>query len=157
MGMAGEHIECETCLATFRPDVLAYQPGKRTPELAAEYQRAMRRVLALIVAADGVIRDPEIDGVQEVFEAVTGRRLSREDVLEEVDEVRRAPTTVARYLAAVVGLLNDYGKEQVLRAAALISAVDGQVHDTERRMLRRVGGVLGLDPARVAGVLRELS
>lgn len=157
MGTAGEHIECAECLATFRPEILAYEAGDATPEVMAEYQRALRRVLALIVAADGVIREPEIDGVREVFEAVTGRRLTPDEVLAEVDELRRSPKSVARYLAAIVGYLNEHGKEQVLRGAALISRVDGSVHESERRMLRRVGGVMGLEPTRTEAILGEMT
>lgn len=157
MGTAGEYIECGRCLATFRPEVLAYDAGDETPRVMAEYQRAVARVLALMMAADGVILDPEIEAVQEVFEAVTGRRLTLEDVAEEVDAVGRAPTSVARYLAAVVGFLNEHGREQVLRAAALISCSDGQVHPNERRVLRRLAGVMGLEPTRTDAILAELS
>lgn len=157
MGTAGEYIECDRCLSTFRPEVLAYDAGRDTSRVMAEYQRAVARVLALMVAADGAVRDPEIEAVQEVFEAVTGRRLTLEEVAEEVDEAARTPTSVARYLAAVVGFLNEYGREQVLRAAALVSCSDGHVHESERRVLRRLAGVMGLEPTRTDEILAELS
>ena len=157
MGTEGEYIECDRCLATFRPEVLAYDAGRETSRVTAEYQRAVARVLALMVAADGTVRDPEIEAVQEVFEAVTGRRLTLEEVTEEVEAAARTPTSVARYLAAVVGFLNEYGREQVLRAAALVSCSDGHVHESERRVLRRLAGVMGLEPTRTDEILAELS
>lgn len=155
MGTSGEYIECEVCLSTFRPEVLAFDAGSASSRVQVEYQRAMRRVLALLAAADGVLREPEIATVQWVYEAVSGKRLSREEVIAEVDEVGRYPTTVARYLARVVGYLNDYGKEQVLRAAASISSSDGDVHEREARMLRRLGGVMAMEPGRVEAVIGE--
>lgn len=157
MGTAGEYIECSRCQATFRPEVLAYDAGRDTARVMAEYQRAVARVLALMVAADGAIQAAEIEAVQEVFEAVTGRRLTLDEVSQEVDAVAHAPASVARYLAAVVGFLNEYGREQVLRAAALISCADGQVHENERRMLRRLAGVMGIEPTRTDAVLAELA
>ncbi len=153
LGRYGEYVECAHCLSTFRPEVLAYTAGERTPHAIAEYQRAMRRILALMVAADGVVRERELVTVQRIFEAVAGKRLSRDEVLAEVRDTARAPTTAARFLARVVGYLNDYGKEQVLRAAALVSHCDGHLDARECDVVRRLGGVLRLEKARVEGIL----
>ncbi len=148
-GVCGEYVECQTGLATFRPEVLAYEAGARTPAAVAEYQRAMRRILALLVAADGKVRDREIVTVQRIFEAVTGKQLTAVQVRAEVQEVGRTPTTAARFLARVVGYLNEYGKEQILRAAALVSRCDGELHAREAEVVRRLGGVLKLPPRRI--------
>jgi uncharacterized tellurite resistance protein B-like protein len=152
-GRWGEYIECAACLATYRPEVLAYDAGAATHRVMAEYQRVMRRVLALMVVTDGRIAEPEIATVRDIFEAVSGRRLSRDDVLDETRAVVRQPMTVARYLAGVLGHLNDYGKEQILRAAAMVARADGATHESERSMVRRLGGVLRVERLRVEAVL----
>ncbi len=152
-GVYGEYIECQGCLATFRPEVLAYDAGARTPEAVAEYQRAMRRILALMVAADGKVRDREITTVRRIFEAVTGKALTAAEVRAEVEEAGRAPTTAARFLARVIGVLNEYGKEQILRAATLVSRCDGELHAREADLVRRLGGVLKVAPRRIERIL----
>jgi tellurite resistance protein len=152
-GRYGEYVECETCLCTFRPEVLAYDAGARTPQVVAEYQRAMLRILALMAAADGVIRERELGMVQRIFQALAGKALSREEVLGEVRDVGRTPTTAARFLARVVGCLNEYGKEQIVRGAALVSHCDGELHVREAEVVRRLGAVLKLEPARVERIL----
>ena len=152
-GQYGEYVECQGCLATFRPEVLAYDAGAHTPAAVAEYQRAMRRILALMVAADGKVREPEIRAVQRIFEAVTGKTMSAPEVLEEVHDAGRTPTTAARFLARVVGYLNEYGKEQILRAAALVSRSDGELHTHEADVVRRLGGVLKLPERRIERIL----
>lgn len=152
-GICGEYVECQGCLATFRPEVLAYEAGARTPGAVAEYQRALRRILALMVAADGRVRDREIVAVERIFEAVTGKTLTAVEVRAEVQEVGRAPTTAARFLARVVGYLNEYGKEQILRGAALVSRCDGELHEREAEVVRRLGGVLKLAPRRIERIL----
>ncbi len=152
-GILGEYIECRGCLATFRPEVLAYDAGARTPEAVVEYQRAMRRILALMVAADGKVRDREIATVRRIFEAVTGKALTAAEVRAEVDEAGRAPTSAARFLARVIGYLNDYGKEQILRAAALVSLSDGELHVREADLVRRLGAVLKVAPRRIERIL----
>jgi len=152
-GIYGEYVECQVCLATFRPEVLAYDAGERTPAAIAEYQRAMRRILAVMVAADGRIRDPEVEVVRRIFRAVTGKLLTRDEVLEEVADAGRNPMSAARFLARVMGYLNDYGKEQILRAAALVSRCDGELHAREAEMVRRLGGVMRLPGRRVERIL----
>ncbi len=152
-GVLGEYIECGGCLATFRPEVLAYDAGARTPEAVAEYQRAMRRILALMVAADGKVREREIATVRRIFEAVTGKTLTAADVRAEVEEAGRAPTSAARSLARVIGYLNEYGKEQILRAAALVSRSDGELHAREADLVRRLGAVLKVAPRRIERIL----
>jgi hypothetical protein len=156
-GSYGEYIECITCLATYRPEVLAYDAGDATVRVMAEYQRVMMRLLALMTVTDGVIREPEITTVREIFEAVSGKEPSRNDVLDETRAVLQSPVSVPRYLAGVIGWLNEYGKEQVLRAAAMVSRADGIVHAKEREMVRRLGAVMRADSQRVEQVLREFS
>jgi uncharacterized tellurite resistance protein B-like protein len=121
----------------------------------SDYQRVMRRLLALMVITDGEIVEREIRTVQDVFEAVSGRSLPRAEVLEEAAEVARTPATAARYLASVVGHLNEYGKEQVLRAAAMVSRSDGRVHARERELLVRLAAILRAPPDCLGMILRE--
>jgi hypothetical protein len=155
LGRLGEYIECAACRATFRPEVLAYDAGDDTPVVMSDYQRVMRRLLALMVITDGEIVEREIRTVQDVFEAVSGRSLPRAEVLEEAAEVARTPATAARYLASVVGHLNEYGKEQVLRAAAMVSRSDGRVHARERELLVRLSAILRAPPDCLGMILRE--
>ncbi|MEX1184452.1 MAG: TerB family tellurite resistance protein [Gemmatimonadota bacterium] len=157
VGSYGEYIECDDCLSTWRPEVLAFDSHEARAVIASEYQHALRRVLALLVITDGRVRDAEITTVQRIYEAVTGTRLRREEVLAEMEEVRLHPVTVASYLARVVGRLNERGKEQVLRGAAMVSGADGEVHRTEAGMIHRLGAVLKLDDARIAAVLRDFT
>jgi uncharacterized tellurite resistance protein B-like protein len=156
-GRFGEYVECGECLSTYRPEVLAYDAGPDRPRVLAEYQRALRRVLALLVITDGRIVDAEVETVQRVFEAVCGETLSAAEVVSEAREVAQAPTTAARYLAQVIGYLNDHGKEQILRGAAMVSHADGSLHDREADMVRRLGAVMRLPPDRLARVMRAVA
>ncbi len=153
-GTIGEYVECDDCMSTFRPEVLAYDAGELSESAIGEYQRAMKRILALMVAADGVIQDPEIEVVREIFESVCGIELSEQDVMDEVALVRNEPTTAARYLARINGYLNDYGREQILRAASLVSHSDGSLDHREASIVKHLGGVMKVEPARIAEILR---
>ena len=156
-GTYGEYVECGTCLATFRPSALAFHDRVGESDIRAEYERALRRVLALLVVSDGHIDDAEITTVQRVYAAVTGSQLSRAEVVVEAEEVAEHPTSAARYLGEVVGYLNDRGKEQVLRGAALVIGADGHVHDNETEVVRRLGAVMQLGEDRIEYVLRSFT
>lgn len=162
VGVYGEYVECADCLSTFRPEVLAYdtraaRPGATEdgPDIIAEYQRALRRVLALLVITDGRMDAAEIRTVQRIYEAVTGERLPREAVIAEAEEVAGEPTTAANYLGRVVGFLNDRGKQQILRGAAMVSSSDGHVHEKEAEMVHHLAAVMKLEPALADAVLRD--
>ena len=155
-GAYGEYIECASCLSTYRPTALAFERGE-DHGIHAEYERALLRVLALLVISDGHIHDAEISTVRRVYAAVTGSQLSRAEVTAEAADVARHPTSAARYLADVVGYLNDRGKEQVLRGAALVIGADGHVQDTETDVVRRLGAVMKLDDDRIDYVLRSFT
>jgi tellurite resistance protein len=157
LGSYGEYVECETCQGTFRPEALAYDAGEKTRTVMAEYQRAMLRILALMVAADGTIQEPEIEMVQQIFESVSGIQLSRADVLAEVRSVGSEPTTAARYLARVVGYVNEYGKEQILRAAVLVSRADGRLHEDEATIVRRFAAVMRMPAERTEKILTRIT
>ncbi|HEX9108714.1 MAG TPA: TerB family tellurite resistance protein, partial [Longimicrobiales bacterium] len=88
-----------------------------------------------------------------VFRAVTGKLLTRDEVLQEVTDAGHNPMSAARFLARVMGYLNDYGKEQILRAATLVSRCDGELHAREAELVRRLGGVLRLPARRVERIL----
>jgi uncharacterized tellurite resistance protein B-like protein len=156
-GTYGEYVECGECMSTYHPEALAYDAGATATQVPAEYQRALRRVLALLVVTDGRIDAAEVDTVRTVFEAVCGESLTADAVEAEAREVSAQPMTAARYLAQVVGHLNEYGKEQVLRGAAMVSHADGALHEREANMVRRLGGVMRLEPARIESVLRAFA
>jgi uncharacterized tellurite resistance protein B-like protein len=157
LGIYGEYVECASCQSTFRPEVLAYDGGEGSEAVRSEYQRALLRVLCLLVVTDGRVHDVELQTVQRVYEAVTGSRLGREQVRAEAAEVAAEPTTAASYLSRVVGCLNERGKEQILRGAAMVSGSDGQLHPSEAEMIRRLGAVMKTDPARIEAVLRDFA
>jgi uncharacterized membrane protein YebE (DUF533 family) len=156
-GIYGEYIECGSCLSTYRPAALAFQEGDDHGDIQAEYERALLRVLALLVISDGHIHEAEISTVQRVYSAVTGDQLTRAAIIAEAHDVAEHPTSAARYLAEVVGYLNDRGKEQVLRGAALVIGADGHVHDAEADLVRRLGAVMQLGEDRIEYVLRAFT
>ena len=62
LGMVGDYIECEACKATFGERVLEFEPVEGKDDFESEYERAVKRVLVLMMLADGVVDPADFAG-----------------------------------------------------------------------------------------------
>ena len=153
----GEYIECSACDGTFQLDVLQLTGAASDTGFEAEFHGAVRRVMVLMMLADGVIDEAEITTICEIYQRIAEQPLSPERVREEAAVAQREGLGVHQYLASLVGSLNDAGKEMVVKAAHFVAAADGGVTDDERQLLSEVGKALEMSTAHFRGVLAELS
>lgn len=149
----GEYIECQTCKSTFRMSVLSYQPKEKT-EFLAEYHIAIRKVLLLMVLADGEIKSDEIKSVASIFQQVTKRPLSEYEIDVELTEMQSEPQTLTQYLQEVAPYMNYSSKEMIIRAAFLIADSDGSVDFSELNFLRNLGETLELTPKEIKRIIK---
>jgi tellurite resistance protein len=152
----GEYVECQTCRGTFKLAVLAFDPEKKDKELEAEFQAAVKRVMVLMMLADGKIEESEIETIQLVFEKIGKKKLTREDVDGEVKRAKDDGRPLAKYLETLVGSLNDKGKEAVVKAAFFVASADGHVSEEETRLLAELAAALEMSPTHFKGVIDGL-
>ena len=157
LDLLGEYVECQGCDGTYDLRVLDYDPGKQIQAFEAEYQLAIKRAMVLMMLADDVVEEEEIACVQRGYGELAGVALSRGDVEREIGRARSDATDLTTYLQGIVGRLNDRGKEQVVRAAYLVAASDGDFADEERELLEEIADALEMSAAHLAGVLHVLS
>jgi len=162
LNLAGEYVECGQCKGTYKLEVLAMMKGiaagtqqaSQTLPLS-EGQRAVRRILAMMLLADGRVEESELSAIIEFLRYAERRDVTRDEVLGEVEAARREPADVETYCRKVMGFLNDQGKADVLKAAQVIASADGHVDPAEQRMLERMGVALGLRPQQVSSQLNS--
>ena len=152
-GQLGEYIECDTCRATYDVGVLNFEPGAEQSKFEAEFERAVKRVLVLMMLADGVLDPAEMRTICEVFERVTDCELTEADLMAEVEAARASQVTVELYVRSLLGRLNHEGKDMVIRAAFLVAAADGVVEARERVLFRRIGQALQMNRAYITALL----
>lgn len=157
MDLAGEYVECVGCENTYDPEVLSYDPTAARARMEAEYHRAVRRVMALMLLADGVVDDEEIATIQQVYQQLAGAALSADEVQREIERAGAEGLGVTEALERFRGRLNDAGKEMVVRAAFLVAAADGEFAEEEQALLDEIAAALEMSPAHVRGVLAALS
>jgi tellurite resistance protein len=163
LDMLGEYIECQNCKDTYKLNVLSYDPSAATGEkdgaFQAEFHAAVKRVMVMMMMADGRIDDEEVETIRLVFGKLSDREVSKEEVDKEVTAVQSAQSEgqgLRQYLNNVSATLNDSGKELVVKAAFFVAAADGKITEEETALLAELAGALEMSPAHFKGVIDAL-
>lgn len=156
LDLRGEYVECRRCEGTFKPEILDWDPEKEKREFEAEFHRAVRQVMVLMMLADGAVDDQEVEMVRSLYRKITERDLEPEDVQREAEHIRSSGLGLQETIGAVGPRLNAHGKAMVVKAAYLVAAADGHFADQERTLLGEVAGALEMTPEAFSAVLAEL-
>jgi len=149
----GDFVECHHCQGTFNPEVLEIDPEQQQAELKAEYEKAILRVMVGIMLADDRVNDEEVSAIQTLYREFVGRGLGEADVLEEIAITEATTEPIPARVATFTHLLNDYGKEMVIKVALTVAAADGVFQAEEQRLVQQVAQALDMTPAHFRGVL----
>jgi tellurite resistance protein len=153
----GEYIECQHCRDTYKPGVLDYDPVKSERSVEAEFHVAVKRVMVLMMLADGKIEDEEVETIRMIYGKLAKSELSKEDVDREVAASKADGRGLRQYLSSIVGTLNDAGKEVVVKAAYFVASADGNVSIEETNLLAELAGALEMSPSDFKGVIEKVS
>jgi tellurite resistance protein len=153
----GEYIECLHCRDTYKPEVLEFDPVKSERSMEAEFHTAVKRVMVLMMLADGVVEEEEVETIRLIYGKLANRELSKEDVDTEVAASKADGRGLRQYLSSVVGSLNDSGKEVVVKAAYFVAAADGNVSTEETNLLAELAGALEMSPSHFKTVIDKLA
>lgn len=157
MDKVGEYIECGHCRGTFREEVLSHDPRDQHEQLHAAYQDVMLRVMVHMMLADGEIDDSEIEVIRAVYGKLSGTEIGADDVHAQIETIRAAEDRFHDDLAAMGLMLNDSGKEAVIRSACMVAAADGVFQEEEQDLLGEIADALEVTPAHLRGLLTEMA
>ena len=157
LDLLGEYVECQSCRGTFKLDVLTYDPSRMDRQFEAEFHRAVKRAMVMVMMADGQVEADEIETIRGIYQKVTQRTLAEEAVRAEIAAAEADPAGIADQLARLAPALNDDGKELVLKAAFFVAAADGEFQEEEKELIGIIGQSLGLTPAHMRGVIGSLT
>ena len=149
----GEYIECQTCHATFDETVLQLDDNASLGPVHPHFSEAIKRVMILMMLADGKIKQEERTAIQDIFHSITGRTLSDADVRKEVLLTRAQEPNMDVFLNRLLGCLNGDGKLLVLQAAYAVAQSDGEFAPRERTFLMSLGERLEMAPQHIEEVL----
>jgi tellurite resistance protein len=153
----GEYVECQHCRDTYKPEVLEYDPAKSERAIEAEFHTAVKRVMVLMMLADGRIDDEEVETIRAIYEKLARVDLSKEDVTREVEASRADGRGLRQYLSGIAGTLNDTGKEIVVKAAYFVASADGNVTIEETNLLAELASALEMSPTHFKEAIAKVS
>lgn len=156
LDLLGEYIECGSCEGTYKESVLSYNPAEAGAREEARFRDAIRRTMVLMMLADGAVEEAEVQTIRDIFGKIAGRDIDRSEIDQEIQEARSDRRSVEEYLGGVVGMLNEKGKELVVKAAFFVAAADGKFDDSEKQLLGRIAKSLQMTSAHFQGIVQEL-
>lgn len=156
LDVLGEYVECQHCHDTYKLDILALGPAGSDRHVEAEFQTAVKRVMVLVMMADGHIDPQEIETIQLVLGKLVEREVTRAEVDREIERARTDALGIRAYVESVAPRLNDSGKETVVKAAYFVAAADGRIADEETALLAELATALEMSPARFKSIVDEL-
>ena len=181
LGNKGEYVECLSCRNTYVTRVLelsqlaqeksrpqnssggsaaigamgiAAAQSNATIDIEPEKNKVIKKLLIMMILADGVVDNAEIQTFHRVYKESTGQVVV--DLIKDMDEVRTENKSAYQYLKGVVNFINQEGKEAILKASMQIAAADGAIDPSEIRMVENFGKALEMKPAEVKVIIESI-
>ena len=130
-------------------------PRNTDEELLPTKQIAIKKLLIMMILADGVVDDQEISVFHKVYKETTGAYVA--NIYNEIDVVQGKNEKPEAYLQSVSALLNEEGKRDVIKACMMIAAADGDIDASEVKMVQKFGELLELRPADVKAIMDQIT
>lgn len=122
--------------------------------ILSEKQKAMRKLLIMMILADGKVEDAEIHMFHKVYKDLADDYVA--DIYKEIEAVRIENKQPHQYLREIVSFLNEEGKRDLLKASMMIAASDGDIDPSEVRMVEQFGRSLEMRPTEVREIIDSI-
>ena len=126
---------------------LAATQNASNEDFLSEKQKAIKKLLIMMILADGRVEDAEIHMFHKVYRQTADKVVG--DIYREIELVKNENLSPKEYLKGVAALLNDEGKEAIIRSSMMIAASDGDIDDSEVEMIHQFGKALDMSSAQV--------
>jgi len=119
----------------------------------ASFDGVARRVMVLMMMADGRLDEEEVETICRVYERLSGQPLTAAEVEAEVVRARGDGRSVTEFLSVLAPVLREQDRASVLRAVYRIAIADGEFAVEEQTLLVEVARALALTPSAVEGII----
>ena len=153
--LLGEYIECQSCGNTYNLDVLDYDPEEEQQEFEALYLAGIKKAMSMMMLVDGEIHDDEIIMMKDIYKKLTGFELSDREIEKELQDCKKYPNDLEEYLKELFSVLNDSGREMIIKVAYWISMSDGNTNESENKLLKKIATYFKISNAHLKGVMQE--
>jgi len=155
--LLGEYVECQSCNGTFKMEILDYDPQEENRKFESLYREGIKRMMTMMMLADGKIEDSEIMIMKDIYRRVSDDELLDYEIEEEIEKCGRYPTEMEEFVKQLFPYLNEHGRELVFKIAYWIAIVDEKYDILEEKMIKKIGKALQLSPAHIKGIIAEVN
>ena len=151
----GEYLECLTCKQQFSEDVLTYDPIAEAQQLQADVGASLKRILAIIMMADGSVDDAQIATACRGYAQVLGIAIDEHEIQSEMALVQNGESELVAEANRLREQLNETGRQAVIQAAIAVALADGPVEGKERSFLGNLARELEVPLNEVQTLIRS--
>ena len=155
--LLGEYIECQSCDSTYEIEILDYDPEQEQLEFEALYLIGLKKVMIMMMLADGKIEDSEKAMMRNIYAHMADSELSDHDIDEEINSCKENPIGLEEYLNELFPQLNESGRETIIKLAYWISIADGQFDKAEKKLLVKLAKHFQISNAHLKGIMSEVN
>jgi len=157
LGRLGDFVECQTCKGTFISKVLEYNESPGADAFLAEYEKAMKHSMVLMMLADGEIDENEMLVVQKIVNKFGHNDVTLDQLEAYVQQVQRNPQDVSTYLKGVAPSLNEHGKETIIKCALSVAAADGNIDDSEMLLVKEMAMTMEMSAFHLKSIFSKMT
>ena len=121
-----------------------------------DFHGAVKRIMILMMLADGVIQPEEVRAIQSTFKRLAKTELSAEEVNQEVQLAKSDGRGLTEFLSVLALVLSKEGKAMIIKAAYLIAAADGALHEDEKVLILNIARCLQMDKTEMQSAISAL-
>jgi uncharacterized tellurite resistance protein B-like protein len=155
--LLGEYVECQSCDGTYKMEVLDYDPQEEQREFESLYRTGIKKVMTMMMLADGEIKDSEIAMMKDIYRKVSEDDLLDYEIEEGIDNCKRYPTDMEEYITDLFPFLNENGREMIFKISYYVAIADGKYRREEEKLLKKIGKILQLSSAHIKGIIAEIN
>ena len=116
LNLLGEYIECQNCFNTYKMEILDYNPEEEEEEFEALYLIGLKKVMTMMMLADGKIDENEKSMMKDIYKNITDLALSDNDIDKEIKNCKANPVGLENCLKELFSYLNESGGKQLLKS-----------------------------------------
>lgn len=157
LGDPREYIQCSSCEVSYEPSVLHRKSDCAQQGFATKFDTGVKRVLVLMMLADGIVERSEIEIISRLYREMTNQSISEEEIRVETEKLKETGATVADEVRQLAPMLNYDAKERLLQGAVLVAVTNGNIDDNEQEMLEQLADILEVSPAHLSGIVDQMT
>ena len=151
-----EYVECGACLNQFSEEAVYRDPAIGQPVFEAEMGNALRRMLAILLTADGTVDAGQKEASKEAHYEFLGTAWSDDDIQGELGQVRNAPSEFLSNARILSNQLEPAARSQLLDAMLTVVLANGDVQNEERALLGNLARTLQIPLSELSQRLQQM-